>query len=175
MSMPDPVGGTCWPSNYGCGDADKSKFICCVDGRNTKVNEVWVWGEDGITPEVHPALRVGVDSGLGCKFATNYLTENGFKTSIFCKKSINVSFEFLVVPDPLITCRPYWIDNILVHIPSWGVGGTVKNLNWGSQLIGRYSGVSLLWRGYIPARPAYLPRSPENTCATAHHVRDDLL
>ena len=54
MSIPDPVGSTNWPSDSGCKDADRSKFIRCVDGRDPEANEVWVWGEDGITPEAHP-------------------------------------------------------------------------------------------------------------------------
>ena len=64
MSMPDPVGGTCWPSNYGCGDADKSKFIRCVDGRNTKVNKVWILGRDGVTPKVNLTAQVEIDTGV---------------------------------------------------------------------------------------------------------------
>ena len=130
--MPDPVGATCWPSDSGCGDADRSKFIRCVEGCEPMVNEVCILGEDGVTPNIHPTARVDVDAGVVCKFATNYLTENGFMTSIFCKKSINGSFEFLGIPDPLRTNRPYWIDNILVPITAWGVDGTVTNLNWGS-------------------------------------------
>ena len=83
MSMPDPVGATHWPSDSSCGDADISKCIRCVDGRNPEVNEVWVLGEDGVTPEFHPTAQVDVDAGVVCKFATNYLTENGLKTFIF--------------------------------------------------------------------------------------------
>ena len=89
MSMPDPLRDTCWTSNCGCGDTDKSKFIRCVEGRDPEVDEVWIQGEDSITPEVHPTARVDVEAGVVCEFVTNYLTKNGFKTSIFCKKSIN--------------------------------------------------------------------------------------
>ena len=80
-----PVGAICWPLDSSCGDADRSKFFCCVDGRDPKVNEVWILGEDGVTPEVHPAAQFDVDARVVCKFATKYRTENGFKTSIFCK------------------------------------------------------------------------------------------
>ena len=107
MSMTDPVGDTCWPSNSSCGDTDRPKFICCVDRSEPEVNEVWILGEYGVTPEVHPTAQVDVDAGVVCKFAINYLTENGFNTSIFCKKSINVSFEFLNVPDLFRTNGPY--------------------------------------------------------------------
>ena len=88
---------------------------------------------------------------------------------------MNESFEILGVTDPLRTNGNYWIDNILVPIPAWGVGGTVKNLNWGSGPISRYDGVSVLCHGDVPACPVYLPRSPENTRTTACHVRDYLL
>ena len=124
--MPDIVGSTSWPSKFGCVDTDRSKFIRHVDGRNLEVNEVWVLGEYGVNPEVHLTARVDIVAGVVCKFVTNYLTENWFKTSILCKKSINGSFEFLGVPDPLRTNGSYWIDNLLVPIPYWGVGGTVK-------------------------------------------------
>ena len=168
--MPDPVRTARWPSDSSCGDADRSKFICCVDCYEPEVNEVLILGEDGVTPEVHPTAQVDVDAGVVCKFATNYITENGFKTSIFCKKPINGSFEFLGVPDPFRTNGPYWIDNILFPIPAWGVGGTMTNFNWGSQPGGRYDGVSVLLRGAVPGRPAYLPRSMENMRAPARRV-----
>ena len=129
--MPDSVRASCWPSDSSCGDADRSKFICFVYGREPKVNEVWILDEDGVTPEVHHTAQVDVDARFLCKFATIYLTENGFKTSIFCENSINRSFEFFSVPDPLKTNGPYLIDNILVTILAWGFGGTVTNLNWG--------------------------------------------
>ena len=112
MSILDAVGATCWPSDSVFGDSDRSKFIRCFDGRYPKDNEVWILDEDIITPEVHTTAQVDVDAGVICKFATNYLTKNGFKTSIFCKKYINGSFEFLVVADPLRTNGPYWIDNL---------------------------------------------------------------
>ena len=64
MYMPDPVGATPWTSDSGCGDSDRSKFIHCVDGREPKVNEVWILGEGGVTPEVHPTARFDVDAGV---------------------------------------------------------------------------------------------------------------
>ena len=56
---------------------------------------------------------------------------------------------------------PYWIDNLLVPSLAWGVRGTVKFLNWGSQPGGRYGSFSVPWRGVVPVCPAYLLRSPE--------------
>ena len=83
MSTPDPVGANRSPSDSSCGDADKSNSICCVDGREPEVNEVWILGYDRLTPEVNPTAQVDVN---GCEIATNYLTENGFNSSIFFKK-----------------------------------------------------------------------------------------
>ena len=102
------------------------------------------------------------------------LLKNGFNTCIFCKKSINGSFEFLGDTDPLRTKWPYWIDNNLVPILAWGFGGTVTNLNREIQTGGRYSGVSIPWCVAVPTGSSYLPRSPENTRVTARRVRDDL-
>ena len=119
-----------------------------------------------------------VDAGVVCKLSTNLLTENGFKTSIFCKISINGSFEFLGVTDPLRTNGRYWVDNLLVPILDWGFSGTVINLNWVSQPGGRYNGVSVPWRGAVRAHPAYLPRCPEICSplrATARRVCRNLL
>ena len=50
MPMTDPVGDTRSPSESGCGDADRSKFICCVEGSNPEINEVWIFGKDSVTP-----------------------------------------------------------------------------------------------------------------------------
>ena len=83
VSMSDPVRDTCWPSDYGCGGADTSKFTRFVEGCKPEVNEVWILVEGSVTPKVHPTARVEVNTKVVCKFATNYLTENGFKTSIF--------------------------------------------------------------------------------------------
>ena len=66
MSMTDPVRDTISPSDSGCGVAERSKFIRCVDGREPEVNEVWIFGEDNFTPKVHPTVLVDVDSGVVC-------------------------------------------------------------------------------------------------------------
>ena len=85
MSMPDTVVANQSPSESGCWDANRSNFICCVDGREPNNNEVWILGEDRLTPEVHLTARVDVGANVDCKLATNSLTGNGFNASIFCK------------------------------------------------------------------------------------------
>ena len=154
MSIPDPVGAIIWPSDSGCGDAERFQFIRCVDGREPKVHEVWILGEDGVTPKVHPTAWVDIWTGIFGEFSTHYLTENRCRTPIFCKKSINGSFEFLGVPDPLRTNCPPWIDNFLVPSSAWGVGVTVTNLNWEVNLAA--STEVFPYPGVVPSLPILL-------------------
>ena len=64
---------------------------------------------------------------------------------MFRVNSINVSVQWLGVPDFLMTDGPPWTDNILDIHPSWGELGSSTNPNWGSQF-GVYSdSVSVLW------------------------------
>ena len=161
MDLLSPVRSTCWPSDSGCGDNDISKFVRCVDGRDPKVHEVWIWGDDGITPKVHPTVWVDVDPWITPYVETDYFTETGSTTAIFVQKCINGSFDFWGVADPLRTRSPYWIENILCPSPRWGVVGNVKILNWGSQTVSRYGGVDFLWHGTVPACPAYLSWTPK--------------
>ena len=60
----ESVGANCWPSDSGCGYSDRSNFIRCVDGREPEVDEVWILGEDGVDPKVHPTAQVDVDVGV---------------------------------------------------------------------------------------------------------------
>ena len=76
MSMPDPVGAISWPSDSCCGDSDRFHFICCVDGREPEVNEVWILGEDGVTLEFYPTAQVDVGAVIVGDFATHYINEN---------------------------------------------------------------------------------------------------
>ena len=159
MSMPDIVGNINLPSESGCWDADRSQCIGCVDVYEPKFHEVWVLGEDGVTPKVHLTERVDVGAGIFDDFETQNLTENGYRVPMFVKKSMNGIFYFLGIPAPLRTNGPPWINNIMVPSPTCGVDGSVKNLNWLSQPGGHYGGVSFLWYGAVSDRPIYVPRS----------------
>ena len=75
--------------------------------------------------------------------------------------SINGSVEWLFVPCFGCDDGLPWNYNILVPIPRWGVEGTVETWSWVIQPSGRYGGVNVPWHGAVPARPDYLPRSPE--------------
>ena len=77
MARREPVGSIRRPSDYGSGDEDGSEFIRCVDGRQPKIHEVWVFGEDGVTPEVRPTARVDVSALLVNIFLTLTLIQIG--------------------------------------------------------------------------------------------------
>ena len=129
MAGKETVGAICWRSNPGSGDKDGPKFIRCVDGWELQIYEVWTFGEDGVTPEVHLTEQVDVGAGFIVGFSTNCLTEDGRRIPMFGVNSINVSIQWLGVPTPLRTDGPTWTDIILVPSPAWGTGGTVTNSN----------------------------------------------
>ena len=56
------------------------------------------FGNDGITPKVHPTARVDVDAFVRDCFEKDYLTENGRRVPMFGRKPINGSFEWMGAP-----------------------------------------------------------------------------
>ena len=56
------------------GDEDGPKFIRCMDVSEPQIHEVWTFGEDSVTPEIHPTARVDVGAGFVSEFSTNHLT-----------------------------------------------------------------------------------------------------
>ena len=94
---------------------------------------------------------------------------------MFGVNSINGSFQWLGVPDLLMTDVPPWTDYILAPITAWGNGGTDTNANWGRQPGGTYGSVAVLWIGTVHAMPAYAHSSPENTCIAARRVHGNIL
>ena len=98
MSSIEPVGAICQPSDSGCGDDDGPQFTRWFDERQSKIHEVWIFGEDGVTPEVHPSARIDVSAFVSEKFATNYITPTWRRVPMFGRKSINGSVEWLDVP-----------------------------------------------------------------------------
>ena len=83
MPISDPVGSIYQPFNYGSGANDVLEFIPCVGGRQPEIHEVWTFGDDGITPEVHPFARVDVSAFIGDCFGANYLAENGQRLPMY--------------------------------------------------------------------------------------------
>ena len=64
MARQEKVGSIRWCSDSGSGDEDGPESIQCVDVREPHIQEVWSFGEDGVTREVHPTARVDVGSGF---------------------------------------------------------------------------------------------------------------
>ena len=132
MSKRDPVGAILRPSDSSSGDEEGHKFIRCLDGRKPQIHEVWTFGEDGVTHEVHPKVQVDVHTGFVREFATDYVTPSWRRVPMFVRNDIMGSFKCLNIPDFLRTYGPPWNSNILDPRPSWGDQGNSTNLNWGS-------------------------------------------
>ena len=132
MAGREPVGYIRRHSGSDSGDEDGPKLILCVDVRDPHIKEVWTFGEDGVTREVHPTAQVDVGAGFVGEFVTNYLTPSLRRIRMFGLNSINGGIQWLGVPAPLRTDGTSWNDNILAPIPTWGNGGTTTNSNWGS-------------------------------------------
>ena len=175
MPIRKPVRAIRKPFKYGSGANDRLEFILCAGGRQPEIHEVWTFGDNGITPKVHSFARVDVGNFLGDCFGTDYLAENGRRVPIYGRKWINGRVKWLGVPTFLRNDGTPWADNVLCTSLCWGVGGTYEIWDLESQPGGRYSNVDVPWRGAVPARPTYLPRSPENARATVRRVCDDLL
>ena len=58
-------------SDSGSGYEDRPEFIRCVDGRDPQIHEVWTFGEDVVTCEVHSIARVDVGAGFVGELLTN--------------------------------------------------------------------------------------------------------
>ena len=92
MHRRELVGSIRQTSNSGSGSDDGIEFIRCVDRRQPEIHEVWTFGDDVITPEVHYFARVDVRDLIRDCFATNYHAENGRRVPMLGRKLINGSF-----------------------------------------------------------------------------------
>ena len=162
MPRHDSFGVIRQPFNYVSGGEDRLEFICCVGGQQPQIQEVWTFAEDGITRKVHPTTRIDIGTFSGDCFHTDYSTEEGHRVSIYGRKSINGSVEWLRIPCHSCDDGPPWTDNLLCPSPIWGDGVRVGAWYWGIQPGIRFGVVSVLWRRAVPARVAYLTWSPEN-------------
>ena len=175
MARREPVEYICRLSDYGIGEKDGPEIICCVDGRQLKIHEVWTFGEEGVTPEVHPNARIDVGNFVDECFANDYLTRTWRRIHMFGRDSINGSFKWIGVPNFVRDYEPPWTLNILAPYANWGDRGSSTSPNLGSGS-GEYSdGVSINWN--CPARVLliYHRRIFENTRSAAGRARDNLL
>ena len=90
--------------------------------------------------------------------------------------SVNGSVGLLGIPADALGCGlPFW-KNVLVPTVThgWGYNGT-SNQNWPVILGGPYNNIVVAWSGAVPARPDYIPMSPDNEHAAARRICDDSL
>ena len=136
------------------------------------MHEIWCFGYDGITCEVYPTARVDLGSGVVGQFLSDHLAENGRRILILGQIFINGSVKLVGTPNFHINSGLMYTDNLLDTQDNtcWGDGGT-SNHNWGVHPGGLYSMWSVTWSGNAPARPAYMPRIPENARCCVPHMR----
>ena len=162
-------------ANSGNGGEDGPEFMRCVDGRQPQIHEVWTFGEDGVTREVHTTARVDAGAVFVGGFATDYLTPNWRRFPMFGINSINRSLEWIGVPDFLRNDGPPCNLNLLAPYANWRYIGSSTNPNWGSVSGGDYYGVSFPWNRPACVLPLYHRRIFEITCSSAHCARNNLL
>ena len=140
------------------------------------MHKIWCLGSDGVNCEFRPKAQIYVGAETVGQFVTQYFAENGRRIPIIGQISINGSVKILGIPDDDWVCGLPFIENVLdLTVPhGWGDNDT-SNQNWPIIPGGAYSNVAVVWSDSVPAQPAYMPRSPENTSAAESRVRDDSL
>ena len=83
-----------------------------ADDRLELISKLWIFAEDSITREVHPFARIDVGNFIGDCFRTTYVTEIGRRVSIYGRKWINGSVEWLCVPALSCGTGVTWTENI---------------------------------------------------------------
>ena len=175
MPRRDPLGVIFRPSESGSWDKDGPQFICCVDGHQPKIHEVWTFREDGVTPKVHPTVRVDVVVFIGDCFDTDCLTPTWHRILMFGSKSMNGSVECIVVPNFLSNDGPTWTLNLLDPCAGWGKRGSSTSLNLSSGSGGYSDSVSINCNRPSCVLPIYYRRIFENSHSAACRARDKLL
>ena len=138
------------------------------------MHKIWSLVSNDITCEFHPIAQVYVGGGTVGQFLTDYLSENGRRITILGQISINGSVKLLGIPDFNITSGPMFIENLQApHSTTFWVDSGTSNQNWPVIPGGTCHNVSVAWRGAVPARPAYTPKSPKNACTAARRVWGD--
>ena len=109
-----------------------------------------------------------------CPFSgyTVFVISTSNRVAILGQKSINGSIKWLGITAPFCDTGVAWTNNFLVTEALWGDRGTVETWDLGNKSGVCFSGVDVPWRGAVLFCAVYLPRSPENACATAHRLRD---
>ena len=119
------------PSDSGSKSTEATAFIKCFDGREPQIHELWCLGLDGIIRKVCPTALVEVTTGTVGDFLTDYLAENGRRIHTIGKLSVNVSVQFLGMPDQDGRSWLLFICNILDRFEATGLGsGNYLNQEW---------------------------------------------
>ena len=123
------MGSISQTSNPDSGITKYTEFILYVDSQEPQIHELWCLGLYSINREVHPTDLLEVVTGTVEEFTTGYLAENGRIILIIRKLSINVSVQFLRIPDFVWGSGLSFIPNLQDPTEStgWGNGGTSKS------------------------------------------------
>ena len=161
----------CQPSDSGSGGTEYVEFIRCIDVQEPQINEMWYLVSNGINSKIHPTAQVEVGDGTMGQFTTKFLAKNGRRIPIIGQLYINRSFQILGMPNIVRNSGLLFIENLQAPtVPScWG-DADIYNHNWGVSPGVTYSNVAFSWGSTVPARPDYMPRSPENPRAAARRV-----
>ena len=174
MPRRDPVRSICWPSDYGSGYKDGPELICCVEGRQPQIHEVWIFGENGDTLEVFPTARVDVGDFVGDFLLPISLLNIWRRIPMFVRNSINGRVKWISVPNFLRNDGTPWTLNLLDPYTNLGGRGSSTSLNLVSGSGGYFDGVSINWNQPTCVLRIYHQRIFENTCSAACRARDNI-
>ena len=155
-----PIGAIYQPSRSSSRGKDRFEFIRCVGGRDLQIQKLWSFSECIITREVYPFTRIDVGNFSGDCFQIYYSNEVGRRVAIYGQRSINGSVKWLGVPAPFCDTGVACTDNLFFLEVCWEDRGTVETWALGNQPGVHFGGVDVPWRGTVPFRAVYLPRSP---------------
>ena len=84
-----------------------------MDGREPQIHEVWDFGDNGVTREVHPTSQVDAGARVFGEFSYDYITESVCRIPIIGRISINGSVEWLGFPGFHRTGGHFWDDDLM--------------------------------------------------------------
>ena len=75
-----------WPSDSGCGDIERSKYVHCNDRRDPEGHKVLIWGENESLPEFITPRELTSIFGLPVTLEGTTLLKLGLGI-LFCQKN----------------------------------------------------------------------------------------
>ena len=119
-----PTGYIRRPYDYSNGDTEDIEFIRCVDGRDPQLHEMWCLSLDNVIRKIYPTAQIEVGAGTVGELTTNYLAENGRRILIIGQISINISVQFLGIPNFSVIVDCYFVKTCKIPLCS-SVGDTL--------------------------------------------------